>query len=495
MKYLTRCTQIALLFSLIFVVLTACDQKAKEETPPEDFIWTTDSEDAMNSLLTGLAYQDVGDNTSSRAHMTAALEADPDFAIAYVFRSFSSGSASEFKADTDMAVSLMENTSEEERILIKINQTYLNNDNAGRLEMFKQLTDSLPSSARVWYFLAFEQDGRNETEAARKNYEKAQQLNPSWVGAYVGAGGSYLFSEPKDFGLAESNFTKAVELGPEFAFNHINLGDAYRAQNDLEKASASYTKAIKLEPQNFVAYTKRGHANSFLGNYDNARKDFQASREFNEYGNQAFTFEAFTYLYEGDVDKSLAWLEEQAIGLDSSDLTPQRIASGKLSCANSCAWIALHHGKIDHLDRLKEMRNMMNLEINKDMETPEATRNAKANNAYWDGLTAVAKGDFVTAMGKADENKSLMEESTNPNKLFSYNFLMGYINFHLGDFESAEQNFREGNRNWVYNNYFLGKTLKAAGKEEEGDALLQKVAINNFNGVHFALIRNELLGS
>jgi tetratricopeptide (TPR) repeat protein len=304
-----------------------------------------------------------------------------------------------------------------------------------------------------------------------------------------------MFIQPKDFDKAQEMFAEAAKIGPQYAFNHINLGDAYRAQGNFESAAGAYSKAIELDSENFIAYSKRGHVNSFLGNYEEARADYQASRQYNEYGNQGYTFEAFTYLHAGEVDKSLEWLEAQAQGLDESGLDESRIKSGKFSCANACMWIAFHHGKQEHLERLVKMRNELNMELTNQIGTERAVMNTQANNVLWDGMVAAVSGDYETAMAKAEENKQLLEGSTNPNKLFQYHFLVGYVNYKQENYEAAEASFRNGNPNWIYNDYLLAKSLKSLGKEEEAMELMKKVANWNFNSVHYALVRNELMSN
>jgi Flp pilus assembly protein TadD len=43
---------------------------------------------------------------------------------------------------------------------------------------------------------------------------------------------------------------RAVEIDPTYAAAHNNLGIAYEHEGDLDKARASYEKAIELEPGN-----------------------------------------------------------------------------------------------------------------------------------------------------------------------------------------------------------------------------------------------------
>ena len=59
---------------------------------------------------------------------------------------------------------------------------------------------------------------------------------------------------------AIADFTKAIELNPEFAAAYNNRGGAKREKNDLDAAIADFTKAIELKPAYAVAYNHRGAA-------------------------------------------------------------------------------------------------------------------------------------------------------------------------------------------------------------------------------------------
>ena len=52
------------------------------------------------------------------------------------------------------------------------------------------------------------------------------------------------------------------------------LGDVYRGSNRLEEARRYYQLALQLDPNDLTAPIKLGHVNSFLGQYDEARKDY-----------------------------------------------------------------------------------------------------------------------------------------------------------------------------------------------------------------------------
>ena len=50
----------------------------------------------------------------------------------------------------------------------------------------------------------------------------------------------------------------------------------------LEKAREAYTRAIELDPSHSAPNIKKGHINSFLGDFEQARIDASIRNEFGE---------------------------------------------------------------------------------------------------------------------------------------------------------------------------------------------------------------------
>ena len=484
-------------FTLILLLTFGCAPKSQEESSEEtaiaDITFTSGSEEAMEAFEKGLALFDIGDGVNARIYFTKAIEADPEFAAAHLYRSYSGGSAGEFTDDVKKAGSLTGAVSEGEKLIIEIGQTYLENKADERLELSKKLVEMYPESARAHLILGGEYDARNEEETARKHYMKSIELAPDWDATHTALGFSYLGNEPKDFNAAKEHFGHALEIAPEIAFHHINMGDAHRALDDLEKSAESYTKALELDPDKPVALLKRGHVNSFLGNMDEARMDYQKAREVHpKFAGYYLQWESFTYLMDEGPDQALEWLETNAMTIDDMDVDDKRKNQMKLACTNVCTWIALHHDKPDHIEELIASRNELSMNNAELIGTEDAKTNFTATNVFWEGLLAAMKGDHETAAAKAEENKSLLESNDSPTKLYNYHFLLGWSNLKQENYETAVEHFQNSAPNWIFNKYHLAKAYEGAGNTDKANELYEEIAVFNFNGVGYALIRNEV---
>ena len=80
----------------------------------------------------------------------------------------------------------------------------------------------------------------------------------------------------KDYQKALEYYTKEIKLNPSDAIAYRNRANLYASQlQDLDKALEDYNKAVSVEPKNSINYEKRGDFYSdYLNDYDKALEDF-----------------------------------------------------------------------------------------------------------------------------------------------------------------------------------------------------------------------------
>src|SRR2546422_6383427 len=71
---------------------------------------------------------------------------------------------------------------------------------------------------------------------ARESMAKALELSPRLYVAHVIMGNNYIFGEPRDFTKALGHMQEAEALAPDESNAHMFVGDAYRAQKNLERS-------------------------------------------------------------------------------------------------------------------------------------------------------------------------------------------------------------------------------------------------------------------
>jgi tetratricopeptide (TPR) repeat protein len=492
MKKLTA--PIAVFMIAILMVLVACEstKTTKALYPDDEVPISSISDEAIKELVIGLAIYDQGNGQNARPHFEKALELDPNFVSAQMYRAFTSNSLKDWSKNRDKFLAMRDKANDGEKIMMDIILTDMENNEVKELELSKQLVEKYPNSARAYDNLAGSYNSMNDTEKAREHWEKAIGVNSKFTPAISNLGASYLFTSPKDFTKAQEYMENVVEIVPKSSRAHINLGDCYRAQNNLEKALSSYVNASELDPEDQVAFSKAGHANSFLGNFDDARKNFQDARTVSEFGTNSYNFESFTYLYEGDHKKALSFLMDAAQEVDQMGIPESNKTITKANCTFNCAMIAMHYGDTDHLKEVVELMRPLSAQIGEDLGSNAAILNQKANMHYWDAIASASEGNYEEAIAKAEMIKTTLESINDPNKLRPYHRAHAFVNYKQENYEKALKHVSELDKDNVYDRYWMAHANKMVGNTDIAMEMFKEIADNNFNSVGYALIRNEV---
>ena len=83
-------------------------------------------------------------------------------------------------------------------------------------------------------------------------------------------------AEETRFSEAEMEFREAINLNPNFAEAHLNLGNVLENFNRNSEAEKEYRKAIELSPDFAEARSNLGSLLARSGRYDEAEKEFRS---------------------------------------------------------------------------------------------------------------------------------------------------------------------------------------------------------------------------
>ena len=81
-----------------------------------------------------------------------------------------------------------------------------------------------------------------------------------------------------------ADYTKAIEINPNYVLSYYNRGVAKEALKDYYGAITDYTKFIEINPNYASAYYNRGIAKYYLGDKNGACQD---ARKTQDLGNDA----------------------------------------------------------------------------------------------------------------------------------------------------------------------------------------------------------------
>ena len=156
-------------------------------------------------------------------------------------------------------------------------------------------------------------DDKGEVDRAIEDYSKSIELKPDFDHVYFNRGNAY--HSKGDYDHAIADFNKAVELKPDFAEAYTNRGLAYHSKGDYDPAVADHNKAIELNPIYAEAYFNLGGAYKSKGDYDRAIEAFNKATNLNPNFAGAYNHRGVVYLDKGDYDCAIADFTK-AIDLD-----------------------------------------------------------------------------------------------------------------------------------------------------------------------------------
>ncbi len=484
---------------LTILTVTAGCQPAPDTGPaaPEiqEIPVTTASPEALADFERGRELMDVGRRQEANARFEAAAARDPGFAYAYVNIASTAQSWQEFNDNHQLALAHIESKSEGERLLVEILGTIFDNDAERRSELAQALVESYPRSPRAWLVLAGMQSGLNQHEAARESMKHALELDPGLKAAHVMIWGSHLFKEPKDFPRAERAMLDCLELDPREAKLHENLGDVYRAMQQLERAGELYARAAELDPGLSVPLIKLGHVGSFLGDFEQARTAYDrgvaVAREQNRitYAN----YRAFAHLHAGDPRAALDELAGLIASADTADIPEDQVAGAKTFTLTNQATIALFHGFLDDAEAiLTDLTTVVRANAER-VGAAEFARQQEANLRLWQARLAARRGDYQAAVARAEEHRELLAGENNPRRFEGYHGVLGLVELLQGNHAQAAEQIRQSDLGDMYVKYHLALAEEGAGNAGEARRLFQEIAEWQFNFVGIALVRKDVL--
>jgi tetratricopeptide (TPR) repeat protein len=490
-----------LLFSFV-IAFAAANLNAQANTttgspaavaPPDPMMvpLTSASSAAKDHFLLGLRQMDIGAPVADvRTHFLAAVAADSSFALGHLYAALNAATRRDYLTHLNHASALAERASPTERLMIRTQERLSVNDPKGALELARLLAQTAPSNPRVLQTLAGIQFNLGQPAEARATLNEAIAVAPRFAPAHIDLGNSFLEIEPRDLAKGEEHIRHAVDLEPNEPYVHDFMGDAYRAKNDLANARLEYSRMIELDAKNAGAFQQRGHVNSFLAKFDEARVDYDKAISLGDPGQKASypVYRALVNVHAGQPAAAEQELDRLVAAIDSMELPDK--PNAKIFALNNQLAIALHNGHMTvatrAVDALRGLWREQQVSA-----TPDFRMSRQANIVYVEGRLAAANGDHAGTRAKAEEYMKVVETSLNPRKNERAHELLGIADLVQKNYAAAAAHLAQANPNGSYVTYQRALALEGAGQTEEANTLFKRVADTNFNSVEVALVKAE----
>ena len=355
---------------------------------------------ALGDYGQGLQLARQGKYLEAAKQFQAAVDADPNFALAYsklgvTFASL--GYIDKAQESSAKALALDQGVSPQERYVIEADNARVGKDYAKAVDSYEKLAKLLPNDTDVQFTLARMYEEFGAYDKAGAAYHKLLAADPKNMDVLLHLGIVEIQSNNPQGSLdyLTRGLSLAIQLGNEEEQASIldSLGNAYHYLNKLDEALRNYQQALdikrRLDDKGGIAQTLTLMAETEqpAGKLDKALSDFQEAlrlrRELGDKLNVARILQDLGNYYEniGKYDEALAVSKEALpIVREAGD---RRNEAG---CVNNIGWIYLDKGDYDNAMIYFQQA----LQLEEKVGTPGDT----ANTLYNIGETYVRTGQY-----------------------------------------------------------------------------------------------------
>ncbi len=206
------------------------------------------------------------------------------------------------------------------------------------------------------YKSAMEYSNSREYDKAIQEFQKALEIDPNFAEAHLNLGWTHALKRG-DYNIALRETLEAIRLKPDIPIAFRNLWWIYRLLKEYDKAFEALKKIVEIEPDNSVNYINLGDAYvSDKLSFDLAVKAYQKGLELDP--NNIFIHRKLAKAYEYQKKYDLAHQEfSKAIKLNPSD-------------AYSYLFLAVSLGKAGKQDEIKPLLKKADEELTKIIPVP-----------------------------------------------------------------------------------------------------------------------------
>ena len=250
-------------------------------------------------------------------------------------------------------------------------------------------------------------EGRHDE--AIGEYKKAVELYPS-AGNYYSLGQGYLGAG--QYGIAETQFSKVINLQPQDPAGYYGLGQAYSQQERYEDALSQFKMATSKDRQFYNAYAEMGYAYADMGMMEEA----QGQVDFLENADPSLASIVSRYMYKVDPPKIMYAHADSTFGYSLINNTSLAALDSYLVNADASKTFTMNFQFDKQMDR-ESVENRPNWQIGRSTQSgpgqaynfnmpiaeTEVTIHPIPENIYWDETKMMATVTFrITQNSTAD---------------------------------------------------------------------------------------------
>lgn len=469
------------LFCMFLIFQVGC-QKQSKEIPVTSY-----SDAACKLFIEARDKYEFLHRDKADALLQEALEKDPLFAQAHIYRLLTSAATDEIENAVEKATKNAYRASEGEQFLITaLKAHYWEKDYGKAIKIYEQLKDIYPEDARVCWLLARVYRDSGDSENAIEQNKKAIAINKDFTPAHKDLG--YRYSARGEYSKAEKYFNNYLQLYPLEPNSHDCIADLYTKMGRFKEAIAHYKKALELDPTFSYSQRKIGINLCFLGKCEEGREVLEEAmdNETNPSG-KVYTMERIihSYLYEQDYLNALDAIDK-TIEMATSNGILEEVARYKLA---KCAV----YSELKDYENAKKCITDCQKVIQEKSLAPYFKDYYASERLFWEAWVAAKQNKFDEALDKAAEYRAALEKMDDSGRLKYHIALLGHIAMTQGETRSAYELFKNASIDDPFFHYLTASAKDKSGDKEEAAKYFRKAANWNSDSLQYALIRQKAL--
>ncbi len=471
------------LASLLFTLLGLTAGALAQPVPDQVIPITTASEEARTYFLQGRDQLENIDFAAAARHFDRAIEKDPGFALACLYRSLAGGSAQMVEENMEKAQALSANASEGERLLVAFYKASNEARGAAVLQNMDKLLLLYPDDKRMKTYAGFYFQTHSDNTRAIDLYQQALQIDKEYapVWNYLG----YANMAIGEYDAAEKAFREYIRLMPHLPNPYDSYAEFLLKRGRFDESIVQYQKAYDTDNQFTGSLSGIGNNYLFKGEYDKARSYYE--RFFSESPRTsdkltALRLQARSWLYQGQVDEAMtAYAQHQAFAEKEKEFAIL------ITTAFNEGFVLCEMGR--PAEGLKLCREAAGLVDHAEL-SPNARATLRVMSHYWLTLACSANRLADEAQVHLAEYTADIRQRSNQDELMLLHNLLGFLAFQDKRWDGAiAQLKRLENDPWAL--YYQARCLQEKKDQQGARLFYDRVVHWNQESFNLAVVWNR----
>jgi len=229
----------------------------------------------------------------------AAVNEDPNLAVAWAWIAFNSGNPEEVNAARAKAKALTPKLTPGEQLMVSWIVNVQEGDFIAGISAMNDMLEMYPKDKRLLYLAGNWLMGENGDDQAQRMMEKALTIDKNYPAALNDL--AYVDARNRRFAKAFAAMDRYVALLPQEPNPQDSYGELLRMAGNFEHSLEHYRAALKIDPDFVTSQLGLGDTYALMGNQEQARIEYEKAIRFAH--NEA---DRLTY----SMQKAMTWVRE-----------------------------------------------------------------------------------------------------------------------------------------------------------------------------------------